>query len=221
VSSDLLVLPSPLLGQACYEPFADSLRRRGHAAEVADCPAPIRPDRLTAEWIRASERADVLIAHSNAGYLAPGVSAAVGGVPVLFMDAALPPDEGSTRLAPADLLDVLETLADADGRLPQWTRWWSADQMSQLLPGEWYPRIDSVAPRLDLAYFETEIAAPQDWTSGPCGYLAFGATYADEVAFARQVGWSVLELDGHHLWHLARPDEVTEAVDHLLGRMLG
>lgn len=221
MSSDLLVLPSPLLGPACYEPFADSLRRRGHTAGVADCPAPIRPDRLTAEWSRASERTDVLVAHSNAGYLAPGVSAAAGGVPVLFMDAALPPEEGYFRLAPAELLDVLESLADADGRLPPWTRWWSADQMSQLLPGEWYPRVDSAAPRLDLAYFETGMAAPRGWTSGPFGYLAFGATYAEEVAFAHQVGWPALELHGHHLWHLARPDEVTEAVDDLLGRIPG
>ena len=214
------MLPSPLLGPVAYEPLAAALRERGHPV-VADCPEPIEPQRLITLWSRTAERADVLVAHSNAGYLAPVVSASVGGPPVLFMDAALPPAEGTTRLAPPDFLETLRGLAGSDGRLPPWTRWWPADQMAEVLPGAWFGRVDSAAPRLPLTYFETEILTPEDWATRPCAYLAFGTTYAGEVAFARDRGWPVVELIGHHLWHLQRADEVVEVLERLLIRLAG
>jgi alpha/beta hydrolase family protein len=216
-----VVLPSPLLGPVAYEPLAAALRHRGHTAVVAECPEPIEPDRLVAEWSRTAEPSDVLVAHSNAGYLAPVVSASVGGPPVLFMDAALPPAEGTTQLALPDFLETLRRLAGSDGRLPRWTRWWPAEQTAEVLPGPWFGRVDSAAPRLPLTYFETEITAPEGWTSGPCAYLAFGTTYADEVAFARDRGWPVVELAGHHLWHLEQPEQVAEVLARLLSRLSG
>jgi hypothetical protein len=215
VPARFLVLPSPLLGPVSYQPLAEALRGRGHRASVAECGAPIRPERLVDDWSAAAERADVLIAHSNAGYLAADVSANVGGRALLFMDAALPPASGPTMLAPPEFLDVLRDRAGADGRLPPWTRWWPAEDMAALLPGPWFERVDSAAPHVDLAYFETELVPPTGWSAGPCGYLAFGTTYAAEVKFARGAGWPVAELTGHHLWHLADPVAVAKALDRL------
>lgn len=90
-----------------------------------------------------------------------------------------------------------------------------------MLPGEWFERIDAAAPRLDLAYFETVIGAPAGWTAAPCGYLAFGTTYAAEAAFARESGWPVQELPGHHLWHLTHPGDVAAALEQFLTRVRG
>jgi hypothetical protein len=216
----IVILPSPLLGPASYWPLAGALGALGHAASVAACPEPIRPARLVDQWSEAARAAAVLVAHSNAGHLAASVSANVGGRPVLYMDAALPPASGSGRLAPPELREVLAGLAEPDGRLPAWTRWWPAEEMAELLPTPWFQRVDSTAPRLDLTYFETEVAPPVGWSREPAGYLAFGTTYAEEVAFARGVGWPVVELAGHHLWHLSRPDEVASALEGLLDRVV-
>jgi hypothetical protein len=202
-----------------YRPLADALAARGHTASVAACRKPIRPGRLVEDWSGEADAADVLVAHSNAGYLAAAVSANVGGRPVLFMDAALPPANGPARLAPPDHLEFLRGLADAEGRLPPWTRWWPAEEMAELLPAPWFEKVDAAAPRLDLAYFETQVSPPEGWSTGPCGYLAFGTTYAGEAAFARAAGWPVTELAGHHLWHLARPGEVAAELDALSARL--
>ena len=211
-----LVLPSPLLGPASYEPLAEALRRRGHDASVANCPEPIRPQGLVAAWAAGASGADALVAHSNAGYLA-GTVAAVGGVgAVLYVDAALPPLHGPTRLAPPGLLATLAGLADKGGRLPAWTRWWPEEETRELLPGAWFDRVDAGAPCVELSYFESEITPPPGWSEAPAGYLAFGTTYAGELEVARTAGWPVAQLSGHHLWHLARPDDVASALDDLL-----
>ncbi|HET9421484.1 MAG TPA: alpha/beta fold hydrolase [Nocardioides sp.] len=221
MTARLLVLPSPLLGPAGYQPLADALRGRGHDTSVARCREPIHPDRLVAEWSEAGQSVDVLVAHSNAGYLAATVAAEAGVDAVLFMDAALPPATGPTRLAPPELFATLADLAADDGSLPPWTRWWPAEEMAEILPAPWFDRVDAAAPRLSLEYFETEVSPPPGWSRASCAYLAFGTTYAAELAFAREAGWPVAEVAGHHLWHLARPAEVAAGLDALAGRLPG
>jgi hypothetical protein len=221
VTASWLVLPSPLLGPVGYQPLADALRGRGYDASVARCREPISPDLLVAEWGEAARSADVLVAHSNAGYLAATVAEYAGVEALLFMDAALPPATGPTRLAPPGLLATLADLAADDGRLPPWTRWWPAEEMAKLLPAPWFERVDAEAPRLSLDYFESEVTPPSGWSRGARAYLAFGTTYAAEVAFAREAGWPVTELAGHHLWHLARSTEVATALEALAARLPG
>ena len=221
MTARLLVLPSPLLGPVGYQPLAAALRARGHAASVAECREPISPERLVAEWGEAARSADTLVAHSNAGYLAATVAEDGGVEALLFMDAALPPATGPTLLAPPELLAALADLAADDGRLPPWTRWWPAEEMAELLPPPWLDRVDAAAPRLSLGYFETEVSPPPGWSAGACAYLAFGTTYAAELASARAAGWPVAEVAGHHLWHLAHPTEVAVALDALAARLPG
>jgi hypothetical protein len=221
VPTGLFVLPSPLLGSGAYAPLLEELRRTGHRADVGVCDEPIRVDRLVGAWTEASRDADteVLIAHSNAGYLAPTVSQRLGGRPVVFMDAALPPESGPTRLAPAAFREFLGTLAGPDGRLPPWTRWWPGEEMSEVLPEPWFRIVDEHAPRADLTYFDTEFTPPEGWSGGSAAYLAFGTTYAEEIAFARTAGWPVVELEEQHLHHLTHPEETGAAILRLVGRI--
>src|SRR5690348_6686332 len=70
-------------------------------------------DRLVARWTDHAVRLDAtaLLAHSNAGFLAPIVRARVGrDLPVIFMDAALPPVSEPTTLAPEGFRAFLATL---------------------------------------------------------------------------------------------------------------
>ncbi|WP_252975609.1 hypothetical protein [Janibacter melonis] len=164
-----LVLPSPLLPALAYAELADaSPARAGWSARVA---------------------ATDLVAHSNAGYLAPLVRETAGlDVPLVAMDAALPPESGRYALAPPALRDMLTALADADGLLPPWTRWWPSGALDDVVPADRLAELDAACPRLPVAYVDEIFEAPKGWATRPCAYLAFGQTYAEEIAAARSWG---------------------------------
>ena len=137
------------------------------------------------------------------------------GRPVVLVDAALPPESGDATLAPQALLDHLAGLADADGFLPPWTRWWSDEDLATVVPDpEVLADIRAVEPRLPLAYVRGRLGAPSRWQEAPQAFLALGGTYADETALrgpARLARTAV--LDGAlHLHHLVDPDAVAAAV---------
>ena len=215
----LLVLPSPFLGPAPYERLVAALSRQGYAASVAPSPDPAVAAVLLADWSRLAGGLDdvVLVPHSNAGYLAPAVAAAAGDAAVVFVDAALPTAEGSTRLAPPAFRDELARLAGPDGRLSRWTRWWPRADVAGTLPDPWFDRVDAVVPEVPLAYLDAEVPVPTGWASGRRGYLAFGSTYADELAVAVRHGWPHRRLDAAgHLHLLVEPDETAAAVTALV-----
>ncbi|MGL4175434.1 MAG: hypothetical protein ACRCSN_05085 [Dermatophilaceae bacterium] len=212
-----VLLPSPLLPAVAYTPLADALARHGWSCTVAEPPAgpvgPSGPGPVLAVFASAVAAAlpDVVLAHSNAGRYAPEVA---GGIPVLFVDAALPPETGSAPLAPPALLDHLAALAGDDGLLPPWTRWWPEADVRAVVPdAEVLRRIRLHESRMPLAYLRSELAAPVGWAARRCAFLAFGDTYAEERQFAEEHGWPVRTLDGAgHLHHLVDPDAVAAAV---------
>ncbi len=218
----LLVLPSPLLGPTAYGPLADALGRLGQESAVALLPGePFTPAEVLSGFVAEARRfeATILLAHSNAGFYAPAVAEAVAADRVVYADAALAPvDATSTRLVPERLLDEVRRLAGPGGVLPPWSDWWPRREVVRLFPSpEWLDRVRAGEPRLSLDYVGGELAVPPGWTARPSGYLAFGATYAAELAQARASGWPVAELDGTHLQHLWEPDLVAAEVIRLLG----
>lgn len=217
-----LVLPSPFLGAQAYRPFVDELRSLGHEASVAPYDEPPVAAALVEAWAaEAAARSDVvLVPHSNAGFLAPAVSDAVGGLPVVFVDAALPGGAGTTRLAPTAFRDHLATLAAPDGRLPRWTRWWPRDDLAITLPNAWFDRLDASVPEVPLSYVDGEVPVPDGWAAGRCGYLAFGSTYDEEWVGAERHGWPRRRLDGAgHLHLILEPAETAAAVVDLASRI--
>lgn len=220
-----LLLPSPLLPGHVMDDLAASLGRAGLPATVAApglAPGEGPPD-LVARWARLVRAGTVLVAHSNAGYLAPHVRSAAGtGGPVVFVDAALPPASGTHRLAPPAFRTWLGELAERagdDDLLPPWTRWWPREDLEQALPAGRFDDLDPTCPRLPLTWFDTTLTAPPGWAAEANAYLAFGTTYADERAFASRHGWPVADLDGGHLHLLAEPDAVAGAVVALVAHL--
>lgn len=220
-----LVLPSPFLGSPAYLPLAAALRADGDTASVATYAEPPVASALVEAWAAtAAGLADVtLVPHSNAGYLAPAVSTAAGGLPIVFMDAALPVTLGSTRLAPPAFRAHLVALARADGLLPRWTRWWPRRDVIHVLPDPWFERLDAVLPEVPLSYVDAEVPVPDGWERGPCAYLAFGAeAYADELARAHLLGWPVWKLEGaRHLHCVLDPPGTSAAIREISSRSLG
>ena len=159
----------------------------------------------------------MVVAHSNAGYYAPAVTVELE-VSTVYLDAALPADDVTeTLLAPAAFADFIGSLPVSDGLLPSWPHWWEPAEIAPLFPDEqWLDRVSREAPRLAPSYFTTPLPVPLGWEARAAAYLAFGDTYAAELAFARGAGWVVRQEAGHHLAHLAEPDRVAELLLALL-----
>lgn len=185
----------------------------------------------------------VLVPHSNAGLFVPEMARQRDVVATVFVDAALPPPviareiaqpgspqridgaisrptSGTTTLASAAFLGFLEGLADSDGLLPPWTRWWPEADVDVLFPDRATRlRVEREQQRLPLEYFRDTVPVPAGWTETPNAYLAFGDTYADERRQAEQWGWPVATLDGQHLHQLTAPADVAATMTALLARL--
>lgn len=221
VEPAFVLLHSMLLGPSTWAPVAARLAASGAVAvvpsfvDVADLDDPPFWPRVAATVDDALTRLPphqpvVLVAHSNAGLLVPAVVRAarrpVAGC--LFVDASLPARTRPTPAATAERLAFLRTLATG-GRLPQWTTWWSEDDVARLFPDRrTRSTVAAEQPRLPLSYYEQQLPVPAGWDRRPCGYLLFGPPYDRMADEARERGWDVDELPGGHLHQLVAPDAV-------------
>jgi hypothetical protein len=215
-----VLVPSPLLGPAVWDPVATALRRRGRRAVVVPSPgtAPRGPLDFRDHLLRAVPRDEpvILVPHSNAGLYVPAVVHERDVVGAVFVDAGLPPPSGPVRMVPEQRLRNLAHLADADGLLPPWTAWWDPAEVDALFPDVTTRQaVEAEQQRLPIDYFRGQLEAPAGWDQDlPGAYLAFGGTYAAESAEARQRGWRVRTFQGAgHLHLLVDPSGVADAIE--------
>ncbi len=221
----IALLSSPFLGAALWRGFSESARSLGWAtAAITQPAAPADPRvaaRAYADGLPAGEI--VVLAHSNAGLYVPQlVTDNVDIVAVVLLDAVLTPrGETSAAVAPPALVEHLEALADADGRLPVWTSWWSEDQVDAVLPTpSLRDKVTQDQPKVPLSYLRGSVPVPSAWERIPTCYIAFGDTYADEFADAMRRGWDGVRLEGaEHLHMLVAPEAVMTHVDAFLAPM--
>ncbi len=226
-----VLVHSPSVGPSTWQPAAGLLREAGHDVVVpsllgvGDGDPPYWPrvpaavsDALTGTLGADPSQPLVLVVHSNAGLFVPVIADRLAR-PVactIFADASIPPADGSTPVAEHDFVPFLRDLADADGRLPQWTSWWGEEDVAALLPD---PQVRAVVtaeqPRLPLEYYLEHIPVPGGWDRRPCGYLLFGDAYEGQAADARGRGWPVRTLPGEHLHQVVDPSGVTRALIEL------
>jgi hypothetical protein len=219
----LALLPSPLLGPAVWRPVADLLIANGRQVVVPPA-APTAPATAT-DALHAfldalpADRSLILVPHSNAGLFVPRICAARTVTGYVFVDAGLPGDD-PVPLAPPAFRDFLSGLADPDGLLPPWTRWWDEADVAPLFPNDKTRReVEREQRRLPLAYFSGALPATPGWATRPGGYVAFGDTYADDRARAAERGWPVTTLSGGHLHTLTDPVGVAAQIEALLVRL--
>jgi len=217
-----VLVHSPSVGPLTWAPVAERLRTRGHDSvvpsllDVVEAGAPFWP-RVVADVNAAlsrldSDRAVLLVVHSNAGLFVP-VLVTQAERPVLgclFVDAALPARSGSTPVVPIELLEVLRAKV-SDGVLPPWTQWWDEDDVAPMFPDQrTRVAVSAEQPRLPLGYYEQSVPAPAGWDAVPCGYLFFGPPYDELAGDAHDRGWPVQQIPGLHLHQLVDPDGVTD-----------
>lgn len=226
----LVLIHSPLLGPFSWRPVAAELRGRGVQVETPAFPRfstvdgdfyPALIASLSASLDGAGRAPAVLVAHSGAGPLVPGLCARlqtpVEGV--IFADAILPhPGRSWFDTAPPELLAQLRAGAEG-GLLPRWDGWWPPGALARLVPDEALRRqlTEELEP-LPVDYFEEP--APGGDLTGTCAYLQLSGAYEDEARRAVRYGWPVIRLPLNHLATLTQPQAVAGAVETLAAKLL-
>lgn len=212
-----MLIPSPFLGAAVWQPVAEILRGRRRAVSVVGYPDPPgSPDQVLAVLLGQvpADEGLVLVPHSNAGLYVAALAARRPVSDVLFVDALLPGDTEATQVASPAFADSVAGLADEHGLLPPWTTWW--DDSEELFPDAVSQRrVEAEQHRVPLGYLRGTVPTPAGWETARTSYLGFGDTYAHEVAEATRRGWPVRTLPGRHLHMLVRPREVAVLIDEL------
>jgi len=214
-----LLVHGTLVGPFTWSLVAAELERRGQEAIVPHVTDAGRDE--TCFWRRhaacvaaaAGEGGPVVVAgHSATGAILPAIVDALGRpvATLIFVDAQLPPPDGSSRaeVASPTLKGLLDELPP-DGTYPRWTD----DDVRDELP-------DPVLRRRVLAelhpkprsYFDEPVRVPGGWERLPCAYLQFSPHYDRAATSARELGWPVIELGGGHFALLNEPVAVAEAL---------
>ncbi|GAB3578314.1 hypothetical protein GCM10027445_45350 [Amycolatopsis endophytica] len=212
--TDFVLVHSPLVGPATWQGVAAELRARGHRIAMPSLLGALTGDGpYYPKVVGAVADPGVLVVHSGAGALVPGIAARTGAPRAIFVDALLPhPGRSWFDTAPPELADRLRELA-ADGHLPPWNEWFPPGTIEELVPGQ-RMRDAFVAelPRVPLAYFtETH----PEGTLPPSTYLQLSDGYDEEAGQAAAQGWPVERLDSHHLGPLTDPAAVAAAIERL------
>lgn len=217
-----MLIPSPLLGPATWEPTARALERRGQRAQVPSlrCVSrgapPYWPKGVDAIVRAAGGEPVVLVPHSNSGLNVPAVIDALGDQvrDVVFVDAALP---GAGNYAQPDFLN---TLVGADGLLPPWTSWWEESDVAGLFPdAEVRAHVEAEQARMPLACYDHLPPAPNGWERPRCAYIWFAEPYDTGAERASARGWPTRHIPGNHLHTLVDPNAVAAAVLEMTGHL--
>lgn len=217
----IALLPSALLGPAVWQPVREQLRAAGRDAIVAgeQGASGTSVDAVLRWYLESLPTGNdyVLVPHSNAGLYVPALTARRSVTGLVFVDAILPPRQGTVPVAPPGLPELLHALARPDGVLPVWTSWWPPEEIASLFPSERVrTEVSAQQQRFPLAYFAQQVAIAPGWSDRPAGYLAFGDTYEPERVTAEGWGWRSSRIDGGHLHMLHAPGRVATAIDRLL-----
>jgi hypothetical protein len=231
VQAQLLLVHSPLVGWATWEPVADVLAAAGYAVTVPDLAGAVAagpPYHLhQAELIAGSAAGQpaILVGHSRAGPLLATAGTMLGAAArgYVFVDARLPsPGRSWMETSRPDLAARLRDLADPQGWLPPWWQWWGDEGLAALLPDPVVRQhFAAGCPRLPVAMLEEIQPRAPGWPDAPCGYLQLSKAYEDEAARAGELGWPVARQVSHHLALVTHPGQVAREISTLIGQLLG
>ena len=220
-AAQLVLVHSPFVGPSSWSGVAEELRRGGRQVVVPSLvgaltsPSPLHPALAGAVADAVSGRV-ALVVHSGAGPLVPAVVDLMPSqvAAVVFVDATLPhPGRTWVDTVPAEMADQLRGMVGTDGLLPPWHEWFPPEALTDLLPdAQTRAEFCANVPRVPLRYLEEVAPDSNAWQTLPCGYVQLSAAYEEAAESARQAGWPVACVDGHHLSGVTEPAVVAAAV---------
>jgi pimeloyl-ACP methyl ester carboxylesterase len=223
----VVLVHSPLVGPLTWRAAANHLRQRGYRVAVpslagvaADGPPYYRRFGDAAARGLDGETPVVLVGHSGAGALLPGIAEVLPGRvgAAVFVDAMLPhPGLSWFDAAPEGLREQLLGLV-RDAALPPWHEWLPPGTVEALLPDPGVrERFVAELPRVPVAYFEESAPTVAGWDSVRCAYVRLSEAYDGAADKARHSGWWVRRENADHLAMLTRPDTVAASIAAAIG----
>ena len=225
----LVLVHSPLVSCETWEPVARDLAADGYAVAVPDLagtiaagpPYHLRQAQAVAD--SAAGQPAILIGYSRAGPLLAAAGSMLGNDVrgYLFFDARLPaPGRSWMQTTPPDQAAWLRGMADPQGWLPPWSRWWGEEELAALVPDPALRRqFAAGCPQLPLAMVEEAYPPTAGWPAAAGGYLQLSEAYHDQAAQARELGWPVRVQLSHHLALLTQPGQVASEIRSLIGQL--
>lgn len=229
-----VLLHSPLVGPASWEPVREELTLLGYRAAAPRIEERLDANGAATAWRAYADAAAeaitdlgvdevVLVPHSGAGTLMASVAdMSIADVSaIVFVDAALPHD-GWTRLDEMDANDAefargIRRDLESGVRYPEWT----AQTLAPLIPdaARREALVAEMQPR-SLDFFTEPIPAP-GWPpadEGPrCSYLHLSPAYTAAAHEAESMGWQVGRLEAGHFHALVNPEVVARLIVRLAG----
>jgi len=223
VGREIVLVHSPLLSPMSWSAVAEALTAMEHRVVVPDLrpvlsgnpPFYARVFSAVAEVIGRDVGSVVLVGHSGAGALLPGIAGAlpVPATGLVYVDALLPhPGTSWLESLSEDRAAHLRSLC-RDGRLPPWSTWFPAEVLEKALPDE----------AMRAAFHDDLPELPWALTTEPMpsvvldpaprkAYIRLSEAYDQMAASAEESGWPVARLSAGHLAPLTRPGELAELI---------
>jgi pimeloyl-ACP methyl ester carboxylesterase len=224
----LLLVHSPLVGCAAWEPVAKDLAGQGYAVTVPDLASAVAggpPYHLRQAEVIAGSAAGqpvILIGHSRAGPLLAAAGTMLGErvQGYVFVDARLPaPGRSWMETVQPGLAARLREMADPQGWLPPWPQWWGQGELAAFLPDPVVRRhFAAGCPRLPMAMLGERYPPAPGWPDPRGGYLQLSEAYEGEAARAGELGWPVRQHLSHHLALLTEPSQIARELRKLISR---
>ena len=215
-----VLIPSPLVGRAAFEPLAAALRAAGSEASIVEGQTPQGPPfwqsfaGAIASQVRPGSEI-ILVGHSGAGPALELIANRHLGVrAIVYLDATLV-EPGACWLDTfsADALAGPEfQSALSSGVMPNpWIgpELWRAVGLAE---DAQIARLRAGCRELPLAWYQEPV--PVGTREVPAAYIAFvpNPFYAPIAEQARARGWPVVEVAGKHFHFLMEPDEVARTL---------
>jgi hypothetical protein len=215
-----VLVHSPLVGPSVWEPVAVELAAMDEHVLVAHLPEPSqtpRPhwracvDAVRLEVAAAGFDRPVLVGHSGAGLLLPGIDDDARAY--VFVDAEVPVP-GRVAVMPEWLRENVLALTTG-ATIPPWSEWWGEGAMAALVPDSMTRRrVEADLPRLARDYPEEVVEVPA-WPEVRGAYLQLSPLFSGDADAAAARGWPVERFDAGHLHLVVEPRAVAERIVEL------
>jgi pimeloyl-ACP methyl ester carboxylesterase len=161
----------------------------------------------------------IVVGHSSASVLAADLATRLPARGIIVVDGEVPPSQGAASPVRPALHDFIKGLAEPDGMLPIWSRWFARDMQRMSLVGVdvlardavAFARFESELPRMHIGWFDDTIELA-DWDHIPAGFIQTSAIYDHAAIAAQRRGWPVTNLHGTHLHPTLHPAETASAI---------
>lgn len=225
MSFHFILVAGPPVRASSWEPTARRLRESGCSVQAPDILAHHASPPAWSDWTRclldhvAPSHDSIVVGHSSASPLVADLATKLPARAVIIVDGDVPPSHGAASPVRPALREFIRDLADADGTLPIWSRWYVGDAYRTSLVGldilagdpRAFAQFEVGLPRMRLEWFDDTIELAK-WDHVPAGYIQTSNIYDHATAEAERRGWPVARLHGTHLDPTLRPAQTAEAI---------